>query len=136
MIDGGVMERPENCPDKLYKMMCRTWQHRPSSRPTFIQIVTMLLDDAVPSFRQFSFYHSPEGQDLLQQKQRTDETFHITNNLLIFCTFYSDQVLEVDATTPLRAEEEDFSIDGGYLRNRSSIEEEEEENAAANIALR
>lgn len=101
-----------------------------------MQIVTMLLDDAVPSFRQFSFYHSPEGQDLLQQKQRKDRIVQVPHHLLIFCSFHSDKVLEVDATTPLRAEEEDFSIEGGYLRNRSSIEEEEEENAAANLPLR
>lgn len=64
------MERPENCPEKLYKLMCRTWQHRPSSRPTFLQIVTMLLDDADQSFRDVSFYFTTEGQDLLQQPQR------------------------------------------------------------------
>lgn len=64
------MERPEKCPDKLYKMMCRTWQHRPSSRPTFLQIVSILLDDAYPIFRNVSFYHSNEGQELLQHPQR------------------------------------------------------------------
>lgn len=64
------MERPENCPEKLYSLMCRTWQHRPSARPTFIQIVSMLLDDASPNFRNVSFYHSPEGQELLQLPQR------------------------------------------------------------------
>lgn len=64
------MERPENCPEKLYGMMCRTWQHRPSARPTFMQIVSMLLDDASANFRQLSFYHSPSGQELLQLPQR------------------------------------------------------------------
>lgn len=70
VIDGGVMERPENCPEKLYSLMCRTWQHRPSARPTFMQIVSMLLDDAAPTFRTVSFYHSSEGQELLQLPQR------------------------------------------------------------------
>lgn len=69
VIDGGVMERPENCPEKLYRLMCRTWQHRPSSRPTFLQIVSLLLDDAAPSFRKLSFYHTHEAQELLQQPQ-------------------------------------------------------------------
>lgn len=63
------MERPENCPEKLYRLMCRTWQHRPSSRPTFLQIVSLLLDDAASSFRKVSFYHTQEAQELLQQPQ-------------------------------------------------------------------
>lgn len=70
VIDGGVMERPENCPEKLYSLMCRCWQHRPTARPTFMQIVSLLLDDAMPNFRNVSFYHSPEGQELLQLPQR------------------------------------------------------------------
>ncbi|XP_037039438.1 insulin-like receptor isoform X2 [Bradysia coprophila] len=91
VIDGGVMERPENCPEKLYKLMCRTWQHRPSSRPTFLQIVTMLLDDADQSFRGVSFYFTHEGQELLLQPQ--------------------NRGLVIDVTTPLKAEEDDFSLD-------------------------
>lgn len=70
VIDGGVMERPENCPEKLYSLMCRCWQHRPTARPTFIQIVSMLLDDASTGFRSVSFYHSAEGRELLQLPQR------------------------------------------------------------------
>lgn len=70
VIDGGVMERPDNCPEKLYTMMCRCWQHRPSARPTFMQIVSMLLDEAHSQFRDISFYHSPSGQELLQLPQR------------------------------------------------------------------
>lgn len=70
VIDGGVMERPENCPEKLYSMMCKCWQHRPSARPSFLQIVTILLDDAFPSFKQVSFYHTTAGQELLQLPQR------------------------------------------------------------------
>lgn len=64
------MERPDNCPEQLYTMMCRCWQHRPSARPTFIQIVSILLDEASPQFRDVSFYHSPSGQELLQLPQR------------------------------------------------------------------
>lgn len=70
VIDGGVMERPENCPERLYTLMCRCWQHRPSARPTFMQIVSMLLDEAKPNFRDVSFYYSDEGKALLQLPQR------------------------------------------------------------------
>lgn len=69
------MERPENCPEKLYRLMCRTWQHRPSSRPTFLQIVSLLLDDAAPSFRKVSFYHTQEAQELLQHPQSRSSGF-------------------------------------------------------------
>lgn len=61
------MERPENCPDKLYELMRRCWQHRPTARPTFMDIITMLLDDANPKFQQVSFYHSLQGQEILHQ---------------------------------------------------------------------
>lgn len=67
VIDGGVMERPENCPDKLYDLMRRCWQHRPTSRPSFMDIITMLLDDTQSSFRSVSFFHSPAGHDFFQQ---------------------------------------------------------------------
>lgn len=70
VIDGGVMERPENCPEKLYNMMCRCWQHRPSARPSFMQIVSILLDDASANFRAVSFYYSPDGQELMRMPQR------------------------------------------------------------------
>lgn len=85
VIDGGVMERPENCPERIYTLMCRCWQHRPSARPTFMQIVSMLLDEAKPNFRQVSFYHSQAGQELLQLPQRKCNVFqfaHYVTNML------------------------------------------------------
>lgn len=70
VIDGGVMERPENCPDKLYELMRRCWQHRPSGRPTFMEIIEMLLDDVNQNFRNISFYFTKEGQDALHQQRQ------------------------------------------------------------------
>lgn len=61
VIDGGVMERPENCPDKLYTLMKRCWQHKPSARPSFLELCAMLLEDACNGFAQVSFYHSAAG---------------------------------------------------------------------------
>lgn len=72
VIEGGVMERPENCPDKLYELMRRCWQHRPTARPTFIDIITMLLEDVGPKFQTVSFYHSPQGQEILHQMMQGD----------------------------------------------------------------
>lgn len=62
VIDGGVMERPENCPEKIYQLMRRCWSHRPSSRPTFLDIVAMLLEDVNADFYRNSFYFSEEGE--------------------------------------------------------------------------
>lgn len=64
VIDGGLMERPENCPDKLYTLMRHCWQHKPSARPSFLKLCSLLLDVASPSFAQVSFYHSPAGREL------------------------------------------------------------------------
>lgn len=61
VIDGGVMECPENCPDKLYSLMRYCWQHKPVARPTFLEMAGQLVDDASPTFTQISFYHSAAG---------------------------------------------------------------------------
>ncbi|XP_045482514.1 insulin-like receptor isoform X2 [Harmonia axyridis] len=61
VIDGGVMERPENCPDKLYTLMRFCWQHKASARPSFLKLCSLLLEDASPGFAEVSFYHSSAG---------------------------------------------------------------------------
>ena len=66
------MERPENCPDKLYELMRSCWQHRPSARPTFIQIIEQLLEDVNQNFRNIAFYFSKEAQDILNQQRQGD----------------------------------------------------------------
>ncbi|XP_046805148.1 insulin-like receptor [Lucilia cuprina] len=113
VIDGGVMERPENCPDKLYSLMQKCWHHRPSARPTFLEIIRYLLDSADPYFREVSFYHSEEGQQILvkeitERNQRSGDVFDDHDNDM------------EDVTTPLRLEE--YS---GYklnMDNNSSVE--------------
>lgn len=58
------MERPDNCPDKLYELMRHCWQHKPSGRPSFLDLVSMLLTDVNSHFASVSFYHSEEGVEL------------------------------------------------------------------------
>ncbi|XP_013104155.2 insulin-like receptor [Stomoxys calcitrans] len=98
VIDGGVMERPENCPDKLYTLMQKCWQHRPTARPSFIEIIKFLYDSADPNFREVSFYNSEEGQHILAKEiadrnQRSGDVFEDPENDM------------EDVTTPLRSEE-------------------------------
>lgn len=64
VIDGGMMERPENCPDRLYELMQLCWQHKPIDRPSFMELVTLLLPDVPLDFAKVSFYHSAEGREL------------------------------------------------------------------------
>lgn len=69
VVEGGVMERPEHCPDRLYELMRACWSHRPTSRPTFLQLVAELATVAAPYFRHRSFFHTPEGQELYSHQQ-------------------------------------------------------------------
>ncbi|XP_075146426.1 insulin-like receptor [Haematobia irritans] len=110
VIDGGVMERPENCPDKLYTLMQKCWQHRPSARPTFVEIIRYLYDSADPHFREVSFYNTEEGQHILAKEiadrnQRSGDVFEDPENDM------------EDVTTPLRLEE----YNNYKLDNNSSI---------------
>ncbi|KAI9561263.1 putative insulin receptor [Daphnia sinensis] len=61
VIDGGVMERPEGCPDRLYILMESCWQFLAKKRPTFIDLIENLLPDVPSQFASVSFYHSDAG---------------------------------------------------------------------------
>lgn len=58
VISGGIMEKPENCPEKLYQIMKLCWERIPRSRPNFLQVIEMLLNDVGPHFKDVSFYHT------------------------------------------------------------------------------
>ncbi|XP_040190512.1 insulin receptor-related protein-like isoform X2 [Rana temporaria] len=58
VIDNGILERPENCPDRLHKLMRWCWQKNPKNRPTFLQILESVKDDLKPSFQEISFYYT------------------------------------------------------------------------------
>ncbi|GAB0095553.1 Insulin-like receptor [Sergentomyia squamirostris] len=97
VIDGGVMERPENCPDKLYNLMRDCWQHKPNGRPSFIEIVRLLLDDSNASFASVSFYHSDEGVEVRMQQEAALQA--------------AAESRAEDVTTLLRRDEDALSID-------------------------
>lgn len=73
VVEGGVMERPEHCPDRLYELMRACWVHRALARPTFLQLVANLAPSAQPHFRARSFFHSPQGQDQYTLQRTTQE---------------------------------------------------------------
>ncbi|CAH2102301.1 unnamed protein product [Euphydryas editha] len=76
VVEGGVMERPEHCPDRLYELMRACWAHRPAARPSFLQLVADLAPSAQPHFRHRSFFHTPQGQEMyaLQRTAAEEET--------------------------------------------------------------
>uniref|UniRef100_A0A8D3D5E5 Tyrosine-protein kinase receptor n=1 Tax=Scophthalmus maximus TaxID=52904 RepID=A0A8D3D5E5_SCOMX len=58
VMDGGYLDRPENCPDLM--QMC--WQYNPKMRPMFYEIIEMLREDLHPSFQEVSFFYSEENK--------------------------------------------------------------------------
>ena len=57
VVDGGILEQPEDCPDRLYNMMCNCWKTDPRARPSFLEIVQFLENDVSESFEEVSYYH-------------------------------------------------------------------------------
>uniref|UniRef100_A0A8B9PWB2 Tyrosine-protein kinase receptor n=1 Tax=Apteryx owenii TaxID=8824 RepID=A0A8B9PWB2_APTOW len=62
VMDNGVLERPENCPDQLHELMCLCWQQNPRQRPSFVQLLERLRDHMAPAFRTLSFFYSPQNR--------------------------------------------------------------------------
>ena len=57
VIDGGVLDQPEECPDRLYNMMCNCWKTDERARPSFLEIVQFLENDVSDAFEEVSYYH-------------------------------------------------------------------------------
>lgn len=118
---GGVMEAPENCPEQLYNLMRRCWQFKAVARPSFMQLVEMLLPDvemdaeALPSFNGRSFYHSPEGAELLHAHGPAPGLAPGLAPLEEAEMDAMDDIEAVSPRTPLRCavrDIEDFDVDG------------------------
>ncbi|KAF7242974.1 Insulin receptor [Varanus komodoensis] len=62
VMEGGCLERPENCAERLLDLMQMCWQYNPKMRPTFIEIIEMLKDDLHPTFQEVSFFYSEENK--------------------------------------------------------------------------
>ncbi|XP_013862871.1 insulin receptor a [Austrofundulus limnaeus] len=62
VMDGGFLDRPDNCADRLHNLMQMCWQYNPKMRPTFQEIIEMLKDDLHPTFREVSFFYSEENK--------------------------------------------------------------------------
>lgn len=57
IINGILLEKPENCDDFLYELMGRCWKHNYDERIKFLEIITSLLPHESENFRANSFYY-------------------------------------------------------------------------------
>ncbi|CAG5896505.1 unnamed protein product [Menidia menidia] len=62
VMDGGCLDRPDNCADRLHNLMQMCWQYNPKLRPTFQEIIEMLREDLHSSFQEVSFFYSEENK--------------------------------------------------------------------------
>uniref|UniRef100_A0AAQ4PR90 Tyrosine-protein kinase receptor n=1 Tax=Gasterosteus aculeatus aculeatus TaxID=481459 RepID=A0AAQ4PR90_GASAC len=62
VMDGGYLDRPDNCPERMHSLMQMCWQYNPKMRPLFQEIIEMLREDLHPSFHDFSFFYSEENK--------------------------------------------------------------------------
>ncbi|XP_038628582.1 insulin receptor isoform X4 [Tachyglossus aculeatus] len=62
VMDGGYLDQPDNCPERVNHLMQMCWQYNPKMRPTFIEIIEMLKEDLHPSFQSVSFFYSEENK--------------------------------------------------------------------------
>ncbi|KAF3858021.1 hypothetical protein F7725_011222 [Dissostichus mawsoni] len=62
VMDGGYLDRPDNCADRIHNLMQMSWQYNPKMRPAFQEIIEMLREDLHPSFQEMSFFYSEENK--------------------------------------------------------------------------
>uniref|UniRef100_A0A8C8F2Y4 Tyrosine-protein kinase receptor n=1 Tax=Oncorhynchus tshawytscha TaxID=74940 RepID=A0A8C8F2Y4_ONCTS len=67
VMDGGFLDRPDNCADRLHDLMSMCWQYNPKLRPSFQEIIEMLHEDLHQSFQEVSFYYSQENKPQEQE---------------------------------------------------------------------
>lgn len=42
LLDGGRLQKPDNCSDKLYQVMLSCWEENPLKRPSFFDLLRIL----------------------------------------------------------------------------------------------
>ncbi|XP_064422051.1 insulin-like growth factor 1a receptor [Latimeria chalumnae] len=62
VMEGGLLEKPDNCPDMLFELMRLCWQYNPKMRPSFLEIISSIKDELDPAFKEVSFFYSEENK--------------------------------------------------------------------------
>uniref|UniRef100_A0A8C3AX19 Tyrosine-protein kinase receptor n=1 Tax=Cyclopterus lumpus TaxID=8103 RepID=A0A8C3AX19_CYCLU len=73
VMEGGLLEKPQNCPDMLFELMRMCWQYNPKMRPAFVEIISSLKDELDPSFREGSFFYSADNKSAEAAQHHVDE---------------------------------------------------------------
>ncbi|XP_043101237.1 insulin-like growth factor 1b receptor isoform X2 [Puntigrus tetrazona] len=62
VMEGGLLDKPDNCPDMLFELMRMCWQYNPKMRPSFLEIISSIKDDLEAGFKETSFFYSEENK--------------------------------------------------------------------------
>uniref|UniRef100_A0A674N6Q1 Tyrosine-protein kinase receptor n=1 Tax=Takifugu rubripes TaxID=31033 RepID=A0A674N6Q1_TAKRU len=62
VMEGGLLDKPDNCPDMLFELMRMCWQYNPKMRPSFLEIISSIKEELDLSFREVSFFYSEENK--------------------------------------------------------------------------
>ncbi|XP_026071989.1 insulin-like growth factor 1 receptor [Carassius auratus] len=62
VMEGGLLDKPDNCPDMLFELMRMCWQYNPKMRPSFLEIISSIKDDLEEGFKETSFFYSEENK--------------------------------------------------------------------------
>ncbi|KAM4733830.1 insulin-like growth factor 1a receptor isoform 2-T2 [Anableps anableps] len=62
VMEGGLLDKPDNCPDMLFELMRMCWQYNPKMRPSFLEIISSIKEDLDPHFQEVSFFYSEENK--------------------------------------------------------------------------
>uniref|UniRef100_A0A671P8L0 Insulin-like growth factor 1 receptor n=1 Tax=Sinocyclocheilus anshuiensis TaxID=1608454 RepID=A0A671P8L0_9TELE len=62
VMEGGLLDKPDNCPDMLFELMRMCWQYNPKMRPSFLEIINSIKVELEPPFREVSFFYSEENK--------------------------------------------------------------------------
>lgn len=62
VMEGGLLDKPDNCPDMLFELMRMCWQYNPKMRPSFLEIINSIKEELDPPFGEMSFFYSEENK--------------------------------------------------------------------------
>ncbi|XP_056621514.1 insulin-like growth factor 1a receptor [Triplophysa dalaica] len=62
VMEGGLLDKPDNCPDMLFELMRMCWQFNPKMRPSFLEIINSIKEELEPPFPEVSFFYSEENK--------------------------------------------------------------------------
>ncbi|XP_030622664.1 insulin-like growth factor 1a receptor [Chanos chanos] len=62
VMEGGLLDKPDNCPDMLFELMRMCWQYNPKMRPSFLEIINSIKEELEPPFKEVSFFYSEENK--------------------------------------------------------------------------